>query len=69
MFAPIPDPVRSGLVTSINRPGGNITGIAALTLELDPKRLELLHQLAPPGPIGVLLNPHRPDIEIQSDAL
>ena len=69
VFAPIPDPVRSGLVTSMNWPGGNITGIAALTLELDPKRLELLHELAPPGPIGVLLNPHRPDIEIQSDAL
>jgi hypothetical protein len=60
------DPVQSGLVTSLNRPGGNITGIAALTIELDPKRLELLHQLTPPnGPFGVLLNSSRPDTQIQ----
>jgi putative tryptophan/tyrosine transport system substrate-binding protein len=38
VFAPIPDPVRSGLVESLNRPGGNVTGVAALTIELDPKR-------------------------------
>jgi ABC-type uncharacterized transport system substrate-binding protein len=69
VFAPLPDPVRSGLVASMNRPGGNITGIAALTIELDPKRLELLHELAPPGPIGVLLNPNRPDGHMQSDPI
>lgn len=69
VFAPIPDPVRSGLVASMNRPGGNITGIAALTIELDPKRLELLSELAPPGPIGVLLNPSRPDGHVQADAI
>jgi putative ABC transport system substrate-binding protein len=49
VFAPIPDPVSSGLVASTNRPGGNITGIAAMTVELDPKRLELLHEIAPRG--------------------
>ena len=69
VFAPVPDPVRSGLVASMNWPGGNITGIAALTIELDPKRLELLHELAPPGPFGVLLNPHRPDGHVQADAI
>jgi putative ABC transport system substrate-binding protein len=69
VFAPIPDPVRSGLVVSLNRPGGNITGISALTIELDPKRLELLHELAPPGLIGVLLNPSRPDKQIQIEAI
>jgi putative ABC transport system substrate-binding protein len=69
VFAPLPDPVRSGLVASMNRPGGNITGIAALTIELDPKRLELLAELAPPGPIGVLLNPTRPDGHVQADAI
>jgi putative ABC transport system substrate-binding protein len=69
VFAPVPDPVRSGLVASMNRPGGNITGIAALTIELDPKRLELLHELAPGGPLGVLLNPNRPDGQIQADAI
>jgi putative tryptophan/tyrosine transport system substrate-binding protein len=66
VFAPVPDPARSGLVASLNRPGGNVTGIAAFTIELDPKRLELLHQLTPSnGPFGVLLNPSRPDTQIQ----
>src|SRR5262245_19098738 len=40
VFAAMPDPVRSGLVASFNRPAGNITGVAALTIELDPKRIE-----------------------------
>ena len=53
----------------MNRPGGNITGVAALTIELDPKRLELLHELAPPGPLGVLLNPKRPDRDVQLKAI
>lgn len=69
VFAPVPDPVRSGLVASMNRPGGNITGVAALTIELDPKRLELLHELAPPGPLGVLLNQKRPDGDVQLKAI
>src|SRR5215475_11089732 len=70
VFAAMPDPVRSGLVASFNRPGGNITGIAALTIELDPKRLELLHELAPSGgPLAVLLNPSRPDTQIQLDGI
>jgi len=65
VFAPVSDPVAVGLVSSMNRPGGNITGIAAFTVELDPKRLELLHDLSPPGAIGVLLNPNRPDSQFQ----
>jgi putative ABC transport system substrate-binding protein len=70
VFAPVPDPVRSGLVASFNRPGGNITGVAALTIELDPKRLELLHELAPSGgPLAVLLNPSRPDTQIQVEGI
>jgi len=67
VFAAMPDPVRSGLVASFNRPGGNITGVAALTIELD---LELLHELAPSGgPLAVLLNPSRPDTQIQVDGI
>jgi putative ABC transport system substrate-binding protein len=70
VFAPVPDPVRSGLVASLNRPGGNITGVAALTIELDPKRLELLHELAPSAsPIGVLFNPTRPDSQTQLEGI
>jgi ABC-type uncharacterized transport system substrate-binding protein len=70
VFAPVPDPVRGGLVASFNRPGGNITGVAALTIELDPKRLELLHELTPAArPLGVLLNPSRPDTQIQVEGI
>jgi putative ABC transport system substrate-binding protein len=45
VYAPLSDPVQLGVVASLNRPGGNITGIAALTIELDPTRLELLNEL------------------------
>jgi putative ABC transport system substrate-binding protein len=54
------------LVASLNKPGGNITGIAALTIELDAKRLELLHEIVPAkGSFGVLFNPTRPDSGLQ----
>ena len=49
------DPVQSGLVTSFNRPGGNITGVAVLTAELAGKRLEMLHDLNPTASIFALL--------------
>lgn len=66
VFTTIADPVKYGLVASLNRPGGNVTGNAGLTSELDPKRLELLHQVKPTtGPIGVLINPNRPNVESQ----
>jgi putative ABC transport system substrate-binding protein len=51
------DPIQVGLVASLNRPGGNVTGAAMMTGELGPKRLELLHALAPAANIAVLLNP------------
>src|SRR6516165_6705028 len=45
VFSAAADPVHSGLVTSLNRPGGNVTGISTMSEELGPKRLGLLHQL------------------------
>ena len=52
------DPVKAGLVASLNRPGGNVTGFTLLTAELEPKRVGLLHELVPAPLIGVLLNPN-----------
>jgi putative ABC transport system substrate-binding protein len=67
VFTTISDPVKIGLVASLNRPGGNVTGIAGLTSELDEKRMELLAQVKPSARlIGVLVNPNRPGVEINS---
>ena len=66
VFTTVADPVESGLVASLNRPGGNVTGTAGLTSELDAKRLELLHQLIPKTRVfGVLVNPNRPGYEAE----
>jgi putative ABC transport system substrate-binding protein len=55
------DPVQSGLVGSINHPGGNMTGFTILTNELEPKRIGLLRELTPGLPLlGALLNPEAP---------
>jgi putative tryptophan/tyrosine transport system substrate-binding protein len=70
VFTTVTDPVKEGLVASLNRPGGNATGTAGLTSELDPKRLELLHRVKPRGAvIGVLVNPNRPGLYDQSKEL
>jgi putative ABC transport system substrate-binding protein len=52
------DPVKAGLVTSLNRPGGNVTGVTTLNVEITPKRLEVLRELLPTTSImAVLINP------------
>jgi ABC-type uncharacterized transport system substrate-binding protein len=66
IFTAASNPVKAGLVASLNRPGGNVTGVAALTAEMDAKRLELLHEMVPKtAKIGALVNPNRPDSEAQ----
>jgi putative tryptophan/tyrosine transport system substrate-binding protein len=58
VFETAGDPVKLGLVASLNRPGGNITGVSQLSSELVSKRLGLLHDLIPSaGTVGFLVNP------------
>src|SRR5262245_41717650 len=67
VFLTAGDPVRDGLVASLNRPGGNLTGVGILAVELGPKRLELLRELVPTATvIALLINPTTPTAEIQS---
>jgi ABC-type uncharacterized transport system substrate-binding protein len=64
------DPVRDGLVASLGRPGGNITGVVFIVSELGTKRLELLRQLVPNATsIGVLVNPNTPETEAERNDL
>jgi putative ABC transport system substrate-binding protein len=64
------DPVQLGLVGSFNRPGGNVTGLALLTVELEAKKLELLHELLPTATaIALLVNPTTPLTESETRVL
>ncbi len=65
------DPTASGLVTSLNRPGGNATGFTMLSREVGPKRVELLHELVPSATtIALMVNPTSPNAEaVSKDAL
>jgi ABC-type uncharacterized transport system substrate-binding protein len=67
VFETAGDPVKLGLVASLNRPGGNVTGVTQLSSELVAKRLGLLHDLIPTATlIGLLVNPTDPRTETQT---
>jgi putative ABC transport system substrate-binding protein len=64
------DPVKGGLVESFNRPGGNVTGIAMLTIELDAKRMEILREMVPTADVIVALtDSNRPEAADQIKSL
>jgi putative ABC transport system substrate-binding protein len=63
VFETAGNPVQLGLVTSLARPGGNLTGVTSLNAEVDTKLLELLHELVPRATtIGLLVNPNNPNV-------
>jgi ABC-type uncharacterized transport system substrate-binding protein len=67
VFVAAGDPVAAGLVASLNRPEGNLTGVTLLNVEIGPKRLEMLHEAVPAANIVALLsNPTNPNSERQS---
>ncbi|MGA8695671.1 MAG: ABC transporter substrate-binding protein [Xanthobacteraceae bacterium] len=68
VFETAADPVRVGLVASLNRPGGNVTGVTSLLVVVGSKRLELLHELVPTARVmALLVNPANPTLaEINS---
>jgi len=68
VFMIIADPVGIGLVKSLSRPGGNVTGVTYLSAEIGPKLLELLHEAVPAATaIALLVNPANPSVRRQSD--
>jgi putative ABC transport system substrate-binding protein len=67
VFVSAADPVRTGLVASLNRPGGNVTGISLIAAALDEKKMGLLHELAPKASlVAGLVNPNYPGAATQT---
>src|SRR5262245_63591068 len=66
VFAIGDDPVQYGLVGSFNHPGGNITGVTLFMATLTPKRLEILSEVAPAGPLAIVINPRNPNAESET---
>ena len=67
IFSTGTDPIRLGLVSSLNKPGGNITGVSFFSVILESKRLGILRELAPSAAaFAVILNPQFPDFEAQA---
>src|SRR5215468_7304207 len=67
VFVTAGDPVAAGLIDSLNRPGGNLTGVSLLNVEIGPKQLQLLHELVPSATIiALLINPNNPTSETQA---
>jgi putative ABC transport system substrate-binding protein len=69
VFVVSSDPVRTGLVASLNRPGGNVTGVVFTAADLDAKRLGLLHDLVPTAVIAALIDPAAPGAELSKKDL
>jgi len=70
VFTTISDPVQIGLVASLNRPGGNLTGVTVLSVEVGPKLMELLHAAVPSAKsMALLINPRNPNADAQSKNL
>ncbi|HEX4407614.1 MAG TPA: ABC transporter substrate-binding protein [Xanthobacteraceae bacterium] len=68
VFVSAADPVRTGLVPSLSRPGGNVTGVSLLASALNGKRLDLLRELVPQAAaIGTLINPTYPEAKAQAE--
>ena len=65
VFISAADPIKAGLVASLNRPGGNVTGVSLIGSALEAKRLGILNQVVPGASIGALINPNYPDMESQ----
>jgi putative tryptophan/tyrosine transport system substrate-binding protein len=58
VFFTAADPIAFGLVASLNRPGGNVTGVVSLNAEIGPKRLELVHEVIPTATVMACGSPH-----------